>query len=220
MVATLWASLALGAQHRRSVPRVIGGRFLLTAAVGAAAVGGLSAAWPMVPLTLLLRYAAGAATARYVLRDPMTQRRVVAASAARHSGIPGLDQRLRGRQSCGATAMPPFCANRRLHVILRFARKEALPQRKPPQSAEVFLSEKNDQYRLPPGEQVLEIMLLEFHVESSPGTSRSLKWNCAQIRCRRRSASAAEGVPRPHCRRCFRCLLPQALHSRRHAAAG
>jgi len=32
------------------------------------------AAWPVVPLTLALRYAAAAATARYVLRDPITQR--------------------------------------------------------------------------------------------------------------------------------------------------
>jgi ceramide glucosyltransferase len=31
-------------------------------------------AWPVVPVTLLLRYAAAAATARYVLCDPLTQR--------------------------------------------------------------------------------------------------------------------------------------------------
>jgi ceramide glucosyltransferase len=31
-------------------------------------------AWPVVPVTLFLRYAAAAATARYVLRDPLTQR--------------------------------------------------------------------------------------------------------------------------------------------------
>lgn len=32
------------------------------------------AAWPVIPITLLLRCAAAAATARYVLRDPVTQR--------------------------------------------------------------------------------------------------------------------------------------------------
>ncbi|HZD94900.1 MAG TPA: glycosyl transferase, partial [Candidatus Sulfotelmatobacter sp.] len=31
-------------------------------------------AWPVVPLTLALRYAAAAATAHYVLRDPVTRR--------------------------------------------------------------------------------------------------------------------------------------------------
>jgi ceramide glucosyltransferase len=32
------------------------------------------AAWPVIPLTFMVRYAAAAATARYVLRDPVTQR--------------------------------------------------------------------------------------------------------------------------------------------------